>query len=760
MGPALQSFFDALQTASQQPASLPERRLVLGSAETLAQRFRDMQQRFEERVAEGDRAIEARMGTINEIAAAVADLNRSISQRQHRADDGGLNALLDERDERLRQLSSEVGIALTEQADGSINVSIGKGQPLVLGHEAVEMRFGAGEIILREGNVERPVGRLLPGGELGGLLRARNDLVEPTLRQLGLIAASVQQAMNEQHRLGLNLDGQLGTDLFGDINEPGLLPGRIERVSRFPTTGAGMEVRLADVEALELTSYEVEFLGNGSLRVRRDSDRSLVYQGEVGAFPATLEFDGLELELLGGGHSAGERFRLDPLTGVASGMSVAITDTAELALASPLRLEPGIGNQGTLTAAIDGVFDAGSPALAEGDLVPPLLVVFRTADRFDVLDNSDPGRPVPLEPPIVSQRFLVGGDNAVFPTEPGALRIEGDSQELGGAGEPQRVAPEALSGVAANYSGGTAVVVDEQGLEREIALPAGSSARDIADRLTAGSAVTATGRTAVNLTGLSSTSGGTSADVLIDGIAISVPAPPTLADLADAINANTDLAARGTQARSDGESLLLENIYGDDLLLAAPAGTRLSVLDDKGRSDTLEGATDSVEALRVSGTVSLVVPPGASVQAPSVLGGQPSTAPADFGFSLRLAGVPQAGDRMVVAFNGSGTVDNRNALALADVMLTTTVGTGGDGFGEAYSQVVQRIGVIGSEARLNASAAQALLDQSTADREAFSGVNLDEEAANLIRFEQAYNASAQVIATARDLFNSLINAVS
>jgi flagellar hook-associated protein 1 FlgK len=52
-----------------------------------------------------------------------------------------------------------------------------------------------------------------------------------------------------------------------------------------------------------------------------------------------------------------------------------------------------------------------------------------------------------------------------------------------------------------------------------------------------------------------------------------------------------------------------------------------------------------------------------------------------------------------------------------------------------------------------------LLEQSTARRESVSGVNLDEEAANLIRFEQAYNAAAQIISVARETFNTLYNAV-
>ena len=68
------------------------------------------------------------------------------------------------------------------------------------------------------------------------------------------------------------------------------------------------------------------------------------------------------------------------------------------------------------------------------------------------------------------------------------------------------------------------------------------------------------------------------------------------------------------------------------------------------------------------------------------------------------------------------------------------------------------VGAAAGQAEVNRSAAQSLLEQSESYRESVSGVNLDEEAANLIRFEQAYNASAQLISVARDTFNVLLNA--
>jgi len=73
--------------------------------------------------------------------------------------------------------------------------------------------------------------------------------------------------------------------------------------------------------------------------------------------------------------------------------------------------------------------------------------------------------------------------------------------------------------------------------------------------------------------------------------------------------------------------------------------------------------------------------------------------------------------------------------------------------------LLQEVGSQTLTARLNEEAGRSLLAQSEDQLSAIAGVNLDEEAANLIRFEQAYNASAQVITIARSIFESLLNAV-
>ncbi|MFZ0254786.1 MAG: flagellar hook-associated protein FlgK [Gammaproteobacteria bacterium] len=106
-----------------------------------------------------------------------------------------------------------------------------------------------------------------------------------------------------------------------------------------------------------------------------------------------------------------------------------------------------------------------------------------------------------------------------------------------------------------------------------------------------------------------------------------------------------------------------------------------------------------------------------------------------------------------------GVGDNRNALELAKLQEMLTLENNNATFSGAYGQLVASVGAVTQKAEAHRSAQEALLSQVTDARDAVSGVNLDEEAANLLRYQQAYEASARVIAAADATFNSLLDVV-
>lgn len=129
------------------------------------------------------------------------------------------------------------------------------------------------------------------------------------------------------------------------------------------------------------------------------------------------------------------------------------------------------------------------------------------------------------------------------------------------------------------------------------------------------------------------------------------------------------------------------------------------------------------------------------------------------GWSMRLSGAPQAGDSFSLQANNNAQGDNSNALMLGKVANLGVLDGGVTSAGRAYSQLVSQVGSAGALAKDDLTTQTAVYNQAMSSQQSVSGVNLDEEAANLLRYQQAYQASAQVISTANNIFGALLSAV-
>ena len=127
------------------------------------------------------------------------------------------------------------------------------------------------------------------------------------------------------------------------------------------------------------------------------------------------------------------------------------------------------------------------------------------------------------------------------------------------------------------------------------------------------------------------------------------------------------------------------------------------------------------------------------------------------GIRLDLTAVPSAGDSFLVDGNSDGVGNNGAALRLAALQKEPVMGGGvGQTFQQAYAKVVGDAGYISFQASIAQKSLQVVKDQAVKARDKVSGVSLDEEAADLIRFQQAYQASAKVMQTANTLFDSIL----
>ena len=135
------------------------------------------------------------------------------------------------------------------------------------------------------------------------------------------------------------------------------------------------------------------------------------------------------------------------------------------------------------------------------------------------------------------------------------------------------------------------------------------------------------------------------------------------------------------------------------------------------------------------------------------------------GISVTLSGVPADGDVFTIERNANAVSDNRNALALGVLQVTNTLGrdTRGAGgqttisFQGAYSQLVSQVGNSTRQTEVTSKAQANVIAQTKLAQQAVSGVNLDEEAANLLRYQQAYQASGKMMQIASTLFQTVLD---
>jgi flagellar hook-associated protein 1 len=128
------------------------------------------------------------------------------------------------------------------------------------------------------------------------------------------------------------------------------------------------------------------------------------------------------------------------------------------------------------------------------------------------------------------------------------------------------------------------------------------------------------------------------------------------------------------------------------------------------------------------------------------------------GWRVQITGAPAVGDSFSVSSNAGGTGDNTNGLALSQLQSKPILEGGTASFEEAYSVLTGQVGAAAAQAHISSEALGSLTENAASARDALSGVNLEEEAANLLRFQQAFQAAAQIIKAADQAFQAIIEA--
>jgi flagellar hook-associated protein 1 FlgK len=133
---------------------------------------------------------------------------------------------------------------------------------------------------------------------------------------------------------------------------------------------------------------------------------------------------------------------------------------------------------------------------------------------------------------------------------------------------------------------------------------------------------------------------------------------------------------------------------------------------------------------------------------------------ADNGWQVQITGTPATGDTFTVQSNAGGTGDNTNALAFANQQSQGLLSGGTVSVSGAVSALISGAGAQAQQVNTAQTAQSAVNSQAQTNLQSVTGVNLDQEAANLMQWQQAYQASAQALAVANGLFTTLIDSVN
>ena len=382
LGAALSSFFSAANTVAQDATSIPNRQVFLGDAQSLAAAFRSVGGQLATSLTTLNGQLATSIQQINGLTQQIAALNQQIAG-QAGSSNGAPNSLLDQRDQLVQQLAQQVGVSVIPNANGEVDLYTSNGAELVNGTTASQLAvtsgsFGDGSVAITDGPNGQDLTSSIAGGQLGGLLTSRSQIVS-TQDSVGALATGLAAAVNEQQSLGLDLHGNLGGPLFS-VAGPTVYPSR-------SNTGTGtLTAGITDPTSFTPADFILTKTASGFTATNTVTGQATT----LGAGP-TLNLDGMTVTV-SGTVATGYSFKLDPTGTAAQSLTVAITDPSAIAAASPY-VATSANNVGNVQATV------GSPiagtALPPGTIVVPasdfgqqISIKFTSSSSFEVLSSS------------------------------------------------------------------------------------------------------------------------------------------------------------------------------------------------------------------------------------------------------------------------------------------------------------------------------------------------------------------------------------
>ncbi|HAT1775829.1 flagellar hook-associated protein FlgK [Legionella pneumophila] len=350
----LQTFFDSIGQLNSTPDNIATRGVVLKQSQLLAQQFNSLQTKLEEYERNSTLQLTESVKIINRITKELAEVNGKLLGNNN------IPELLDHRDELLKQLSGYTDLSIFDQGDGTISVGIASGDMLVAGTQQRDLLVGTGKdsifgtriFLSSGGNNQVDITDRLTTGMLGGLIDYEKNVLGQASQLIGQMAIGLAQTFNTQHKLGMDMNSQIGKDFFTDFNSPGQMLKR-STASADNSGTAVLSVNISDISQVKLSDYDliISDTGANELRLIRKSDgtsTTLTWSSSPPAPPAgQVVIDGMTITVNDLSQLANnDHYTLTPTRGAARDFALEIKDAYEIALASPVKTTASLNNTG------------------------------------------------------------------------------------------------------------------------------------------------------------------------------------------------------------------------------------------------------------------------------------------------------------------------------------------------------------------------------------------------------------------------------
>ena len=345
--------FETINGVADSPNTLESRQVFLESANNMVSQYNRLYDNLEIQYSNINSNIVNSAEVVTTLADSLASINKQIAAVTGAGVTSNANDLMDQRDQALTELSQYVDVSTVANENGMINVFIGSGQALVMGGAAMKMVSVNGdpdptrkELALSvNGNIVNIDGARL-GGSVAALFDTRNNDLESAFNQLGQSIVGLTHAINEQQKEGTDLDGEIGGNLFNDINSTSSMQGRvlphsdnlgsaqlsvrIDDLSELTADEFDLVVDAYDVGPPETISFTSTNRSTGTTESLVIADTSVSSRIEIPGAGISIGIDSIDAT---DPPQVGKTFTLRPTRLAAQEASVEITDPVKIAAA-------------------------------------------------------------------------------------------------------------------------------------------------------------------------------------------------------------------------------------------------------------------------------------------------------------------------------------------------------------------------------------------------------------------------------------------